>query len=154
MAIKISKLLKPQLVLLNLQNTKRTAAIHEVANQLVAHQDVTNFQLFYDALLARERVESTCLGNEVAFPHARTDHVKSMVLAAGRSREGVWFENSNQTVKLIFIIGTPMKMVTDYLTVVGALARILKDTATREALMAAETADDFLKHLVEAESKL
>jgi mannitol/fructose-specific phosphotransferase system IIA component (Ntr-type) len=154
MAIKISKILTTDCIALNLQSSKRTAVIHEVAGQLAQHPQVSNFQSFYDELLARERLESTCLGNEVAFPHARTDHVKNMVLAAGRSKEGVLFENCGQTVKLIFVIGTPKRMVTDYLAVVGALARLLKDAPVRQRLMEAETAEDFHAVLEAEEEKL
>lgn len=154
MAIRISKILQPELIALQLANTKRTAAIHEVVQQLNGHPQMLNFQGFYDEVLARERVESTCLGNEVAFPHARTDHVKNMVMAAGRSTEGVWFENSNQKVNLIFVIGTPKKMVTDYLAVVGALARLLKEPDLRAKLIGASSQQEFLEILAEAESQL
>jgi mannitol/fructose-specific phosphotransferase system IIA component (Ntr-type) len=154
MAIKISKILTTDCIALNLQSSKRTAVIHEVAGQLAQHPQVSNFQSFYDELLARERLESTCLGNEVAFPHARTDHVKNMVLAAGRSKEGVLFENCGQTVKLIFVIGTPKRMVTDYLAVVGALARLLKEAPVRQRLMEAETAEDFHAVLEAEEERL
>jgi mannitol/fructose-specific phosphotransferase system IIA component (Ntr-type) len=114
--------------------------------------NVTNFAGFYEELLARERIESTCLGNEIAFPHARTDSLKGMVLAVGRSTGGVWFENSSQNVKLIFVIGTPKRMVTDYLSVVGGLARLLKDATTREQLLTVQGVDEFIATLTKAES--
>ena len=85
-----------------------------------------NFKGFYDELLARERVEPTTLGNGVAFPHARTDHVKRLVLAVGRSVSGVNFETSGETIHFIFVIGTPRRMVTEYLALVGAMARLLR----------------------------
>jgi len=154
MAMKISKILQPEMIALDLVNAKRTNAIHEVVQQLNNHPLMINFQGFYDEVLARERVESTCLGNEVAFPHARTDHVKNMVMAAGRSKEGVWFENCNQKVNLIFVIGTPKKMVTDYLAVVGALARLLKEPDLRAKLIAAPSQQIFLEYLAEAECQL
>ena len=75
-----------------------------------------------------------------------------MVLAIGRSTKGVWFENCNQTVKLIFVIGTPKRMVTDYLSVVGGLARLLKDASTREQLISAPNVEEFCSTLTQAES--
>jgi mannitol/fructose-specific phosphotransferase system IIA component (Ntr-type) len=150
--MQISSLLKPDQIKLELGQTKRCNAINEVAQLLQANPNVTNFAGFYEELLARERIESTCLGNEIAFPHARTDSLKGMVLAVGRSTTGVWFENSGQTVKLIFVIGTPKRMVTDYLSVVGGLARLLKDASTREQLIAAPNVDEFIATLTKAES--
>jgi mannitol/fructose-specific phosphotransferase system IIA component (Ntr-type) len=150
--MQISSLLKPDQIKLELDQTKRCNAINEVAQLLQNNPNVTNFAGFYEELLARERIESTCLGNEIAFPHARTDSLKGMVLAIGRSTTGVWFENSSQNVKLIFVIGTPKRMVTDYLSVVGGLARLLKDPATREQLQTAKTVDEFIASIAKAES--
>jgi mannitol/fructose-specific phosphotransferase system IIA component (Ntr-type) len=154
MAIRISKILKESNIALDLKNQKRCPAIHEVIEQLATNESMVNLQGFHDEVLARERIESTCLGNGVAFPHARTDHVKGMVIAVGRSLEGVEFETVNQSVRLIFVIGTPKKMVTDYLSVVGSLARLLKDEGLRQRLLRAETASEFLEALAEAEGKL
>jgi mannitol/fructose-specific phosphotransferase system IIA component (Ntr-type) len=149
--MQISSLLKPEQIKLELGQQKRCNAINEAAQLLQGNPNVINFPGFYEELLARERVESTCLGNEIAFPHARTDYLKGMVLAVGRSSQGVWFENSGQTVRLIFVIGTPKRMVTDYLSVVGGLARLLKDPATREQLLAAANVEDFIAALTQAE---
>jgi mannitol/fructose-specific phosphotransferase system IIA component (Ntr-type) len=150
----ISDLLKPEQITLEISNEKKTQAIHEVALLLQGNSNVVNFQGFYDELLARERLESTCLGNEVAFPHARTDHLKGMVLSVGRSTPGVLFENSNQRVKLIFIIGTPKRMATDYLSVVGGLARLLKDPTTRQHLLEVSTPEAFIEGVEQAEKKI
>ena len=150
--MQISSLLKPEQIKLELAQTKRCNAINEVAQLLQSNPNVTNFAGFYEELLARERIESTCLGNEIAFPHARTDSLKGMVLAIGRSTQGVWFDNCGETVKLIFVIGTPKRMVTDYLSVVGGLARLLKDAATRQKLVSAPTVEEFIATLTQAES--
>ncbi len=154
MATRLSKLLDPARITLAVQSTKRTTALNEVAKLLETHPDVVNFQGFYNELLARERVDTTCLGNEIALPHARTEHVKKIVLAVGRSDAGVLFENSNQTVKLMFVLGTPKNNPTDYLILVGALCRLIKDEAHRAALLAAPTPDAFIAKVLELENQL
>jgi len=154
MATRLSKLLDPARITLAVQSTKRTNAINEVAKLLESHPDVANFQGFYNELLARERLDTTCLGNEIALPHARTEHVRKIVLAVGRSTEGVLFENSNQTVKLMFVLGTPKNNPTDYLILVGALCRLIKDAASRDALMAAPTPEAFIATVQELENKI
>src|SRR5512140_3387242 len=107
MPARLSSLLEPSRILLNIQSTKRTAALSEVAKLLENHPNVLNFAGVYQELLARERLDTTCLGNEVALPHARTEHVKKIVIAVGRSTAGVHFENCDQTVRLMFLLGTP-----------------------------------------------
>lgn len=154
MAGRLSSLLDPSRILLQVQSNKRTVALNEVARLLEGHADVTNFQGFYNELLARERLDTTCLGNEIALPHARTEHVKKIVMAVGRSDAGVHFENSNQTVKLLFVLGTPKSNPTDYLQIVSALCKVFKDPANRDALLAATTPEQFIQVIATAEDKL
>lgn len=154
MATRLSKLLDPTRITLGVQQTKRTAALNEVAKLLEAHPDVVNFAGFYQELLARDRLDTTCLGNEVALPHARTEHVKRIVVAVGRSDAGILFENSNQNVRLMFVLGTPKSNPTDYLILVGALCRLIKEAAHRDALLAAPTPEAFIATVVELENKI
>ena len=154
MAARLSKLLDPTRITLALQSTKRTAAINEVAKLLQGHPDVVNQEGFYHELLARDRLDTTCLGNEIALPHARTEHVKKIVVAVGRSDSGVLFENSNQNVRLMFVLGTPKNNPTDYLILVGALCRLIKDEANRAALLAAPTPEAFIATVIDLENKI
>ncbi len=151
---RLSQLLDPSRIMLSIQSTRRTVAINEVARLLDGHPNVTNFQGFYNELLARERLDTTCLGNAIAIPHARTEHVQKIVLAVGRSAQGVMFENCNQIVKLMFVLGTPKTNPGTYLAIVSALCRLLKEPANREAFMAAPTPEAFVQAVVAAEEKL
>jgi mannitol/fructose-specific phosphotransferase system IIA component (Ntr-type) len=154
MAVRLSSLLVPDRILLQLQSTKRTTAINEVARLLENHPDVVSFPGFYQELLARERLDTTCLGNEIALPHARTEHVKKIVIAVGRSDPGVLFENSNQNVRLLFVLGTPKSNPGDYLMLVGSLCRLIKEAPQREALFAAPTPEAFIATVKELEEKI
>jgi mannitol/fructose-specific phosphotransferase system IIA component (Ntr-type) len=154
MAGNLSQYLDPTRITLNVQSPKRTVALNAVARLLEGHPDVTSFQGFYNELLARERLDTTCVGNEVALPHARTEHVRRIVMAVGRSDRGVFFENSNQTVRLMFVLGTPKSNPGDYLQLVGLLCRILKHPNGREALMTAATPEIFVQTVIDLEAKV
>lgn len=154
MAGRLSSLLDPTRITLHVTSAKRTAALNEVARLLDGHAGVTSFQGFYNELLARERLDTTCLGNEIALPHARTEHVTEIVVAVGRSNAGVHFENGNQNVRLMFVLGTPKSNPGDYLQVVSALCKILKEASNREALLQASTPADFIAAVVAAEDRL
>jgi mannitol/fructose-specific phosphotransferase system IIA component (Ntr-type) len=151
----ISTKLKPYLVTLTLKSKTHEDAVNEIAATLKGDPAVTDFDGFCTALQSREKLESTCLGNGIAFPHARTDAVKAMVIAVGCSEQGVVnVRAGSQMENLIFVIGTPKRMVTEYLAAVGALARLLKDESLRAKLIHAKNAEEFLFHLAEAEEKL
>jgi mannitol/fructose-specific phosphotransferase system IIA component (Ntr-type) len=154
MAGKISQLLDPSRIALHVQSPDRTGALHEVAQLLTGHPAMVDFDGFYAELLARDRLDTTCLGNEIALPHARTEHVEAIVLAVGRSDAGIPFEHGNDHVRLLFMLGTPKTKPGDYLLVVSSLCKLLKDPANRAAMLAAATPDDFIKAVVHAEEKL
>lgn len=154
MAGLLRNLLDPSRIALEVRSTRRTAALNEVARQLDGHPSVANYAGFYNELLARDRLDTTCLGNEIALPHARTEHVTDLVLAIGRSNAGVNFEKDNQTVRLLFVLGTPKSNPMAYLQVVSTLCKIFKDPAQREALLFAKTPEAFAAILLAAEEKL
>jgi mannitol/fructose-specific phosphotransferase system IIA component (Ntr-type) len=151
---RITSLLDPSRIALHVQGTKRTAALNEIAHLLDGHPDVASFPGFYDELLARDRLDTTCLGNGVALPHARTEHVKKIVMAVGRAENGIVFDANGEIVRLFFVLGTPKSKPGDYLAVVSALCKILKDPADRATFLNASTPEDFIGAIAAAEAKL
>jgi mannitol/fructose-specific phosphotransferase system IIA component (Ntr-type) len=150
---KLSSLMRPEAMNLCLSATTKNEALHEVAELLKSSPKMTAFEPFFHEILERERVSNTALGHDVAIPHARSDNVTDIVLAIGRSPTGIDFEAKDaQPVRLIFLIGTPKRMVTDYLRLVGNLARLLRQDELRQRLLDAPDAQTFIKIIDEAES--
>jgi len=145
MSSKAAQLLQPSRILLDIAATDKNEAILEVAGIVRRDPDVLDFGSYCRELLARDELRSTAAGYGVAFPHARTDSVREIVISAGRSAEGVRF--GDEMVHYIFVIGTPREKVSDYLVAVGTLARLLRAETTRTALAAAATPEEFLRAL-------
>jgi mannitol/fructose-specific phosphotransferase system IIA component (Ntr-type) len=145
----LSEILDPKLVVLELREQTAAEAILEIVERLRDHGQVQDFYKLADAVMEREGRSSTNTGESVAFPHARTDLVDRLVLGIGRSKSGIPFGYSSELVHLIFLVGVPQRMVTDYLVCVGALARVVKDKPRRDALLAVETAEEFVELLRE-----
>ncbi len=139
----LADLLEERHITLDLRSEGREEALREIISLMKVTPAVVDAEKFLQEVLAREEAHTTFMGDGVAFPHARTDLVTRIVLGIARSREGVPFAENGEPAHLIFVIGVPTRMVTDYLVCVGALARITKDPANRAALMDAETAAEF-----------
>jgi mannitol/fructose-specific phosphotransferase system IIA component (Ntr-type) len=145
MASIAAQLLQPGRITLGIAATEKNEAILEVAQLLKGDSDVPDFDCLCRELLAREAMKSTAAGYGVAFPHARCNAVKEIVIAAGRSIAGVAF--GAELVKFIFVIGTPREKASDYLIAVGTLARLLRNDKTRAALADAKTPEEFIQAL-------
>lgn len=148
MSLPLSDLLVPSAVELDLTAANEEEAILSTAALLKVNPAVKDARALAGLVLEREKLSSTSLGHGVAFPHARTNLVSDIVLAVGRSREGVVFRDSGLRVNFVFVIGTPPDRVPQYLALVGRLARLLRDDAVRADLLAANTPEEFVSPLL------
>ena len=145
MASIAAQLLQPARISLDLAATDKNEAIVEVAGIIKGEGDVLDFPCFCRELVERDEMRSTAAGYGVAFPHARTDAVKEIIVAVGRSARGVKF--GAEVVNFIFVIGTPREKASEYLVTVGTLARLLRKEKIRTALLGAATPEEFIRVL-------
>ena len=148
MAIALADLLDEKLVALTLRSRKPANAVREIIQLLTNNGKIDNAEKFLEQVLLREQAHPSVVEYSVAFPHARTDLVDQIVIGIGRSRAGIPFGESGTRARLIFVIGVPERLVNDYLICVGTLARLVKDDATRSALLHAQTPRQFLDALI------
>ncbi len=147
MALSLADLLKETHVDLDLRTPTMTTALQELIKLLEVDEQIREPGKFLEQVVAREKISPTVVENEIAFPHARTELVDRIVLAIGRSRTGISFGPNGESAKLIFLIGVPRQLISDYLVCVGALARLLKNAEVRQRLLVSETVGEFLDAL-------
>jgi mannitol/fructose-specific phosphotransferase system IIA component (Ntr-type) len=150
MPIALADLLTEQQVILRLRSRKPANAIREIVDVLasdISGRKIARPEAFLKVVLAREQVHPSMVENGVVFPHARTDLIDEIVLGVGRSRAGIPFGENQQRAHLIFVIGVPERLLSDYLVCVGTLARMVKDEIIRSRLLNAETSAEFIDAL-------
>src|SRR6516162_10683000 len=135
MAIALSELLDEKQVILRMRSRKLPNALREIIQVLAQNGRTENAEKFLEQVLAREQAHPSVVENGVAFPHARTDLVDEIVIGIGRSRAGIPFGENQQRAQLIFLIGVPERLLSDYLVCVGTLARLVKDETIRSKLL-------------------
>jgi PTS system nitrogen regulatory IIA component len=144
--------IQKELVNLNLLSGEKEDAIREVAQLIQNTQEVVNFERFLEDVFEREKLGTTGIGDEIAIPHARTDSVDRLVIAIGRSTNGVEFESlDGRKVKLLFLMGTPKGSVSHYLKMLAQLTRLLKREPFREKLLEAQGGETVVKLFREIE---
>src|SRR5438874_10198016 len=147
MAIALPELLDESQVLLRLSSRKLPNALREISQLLAQNGKIDNAEIFLQQVLAREQEHPSIVENGVVFPHARTDLVDEIVIGVGRSRAGIRFGENQHRANLIFVIGVPERLLSDYLVCVGTIARLAKDDAIRSRLLNVETAREFVDAL-------
>ena len=150
MPIALADLLHEQQVILRLRSRKPPNAIREIVDVLasdISGRKIAKPEAFLEQVFAREQVHPSVVENGIAFPHARTDLVDEIVIGVGRSRAGISFGENQQRANLIFVIGVPERLLSDYLVCVGTLARLVKEETIRSRLLNAETPRAFTEAL-------
>ena len=147
MAITLTDLLDEKRVILGLRSRKMPNALREIIDLLVQNGKINNPEAFFEKVVAREQAHPSMVENSAVFPHARTDLVDEIVVGIGRSRAGIPFGHNGVRARLIFVIGVPERLVNDYLVCVGTLVRLVRDDATRSALLHAQTPREFIDTL-------
>ena len=146
MPIAPADLLREQQVILRLRSRRPLNAIREIVDVLASGK-IAKPEAFLEQVLAREKTHQSVVEDGVAFPHVRTDLVDEIVIGIGRSRAGIPFDENRQRAHLIFVIGVPERLLSDYLVCVGTLARLVKDETIRSRLLNAETPHEFIEAL-------
>ncbi|MEO6785583.1 MAG: PTS sugar transporter subunit IIA [Chthoniobacteraceae bacterium] len=143
----LGNLLSAETILPEMQATERYAAIAELVNLLVEHNQIAapDRDAVLAALRAREETMSTGIGFGIAIPHASSDKVTKVVAAFGRSTKGIEFEAlDNSLVKFVVLFVVPKDQFQTHLRTLAAIAKFLNDRSVRDRLGSAPTGADIL----------
>lgn len=150
--MKISELLKPEAVRLHASASDKNDAIDQLIDLHCTAGNVTDREVFKKAVLAREQESTTGMGNGIAIPHARISAACRAGLSAMTVPEGVDFASADGTKsRLLFMIAAPENSNHLYLEVLSRLAALLTDDAFVQKLIDADTVNEFIAKVDEAE---
>ena len=136
---------------LALRGTDAPGCVREVVGLLRGDNRVGDFPTLLDAVLARDAGILEEGGCGILIAHGRTNAVNRLVLAAGRPSGAL---TSAGLPRLVFAAGIPAAFNSEYLRVVGVIARACRDETARTALLEATTPDNFISILSQIEKSL
>lgn len=129
----------------------KVGAIRELVG-LVAEEGSAEFSEILRAVGEREALLSTGIGHGVAIPHGRCAGLDELRLAAGATPTAIGFEAlDGQPVHLMFLLVGPERTAALHVKALSRIARLARQSAFREQLVHAESAEEFLRRLCEAE---
>jgi Kef-type K+ transport system membrane component KefB/mannitol/fructose-specific phosphotransferase system IIA component (Ntr-type) len=104
-----------------------------------------------DAVLERETVAATGLGDEVAIPHAAVEGLEKPLLALGRSTRGIDFDAPDgRPARFIFLLLIPPKEYDVEVRILASIARATFDARSRDDLGAASGIEEVTRVLSES----
>lgn len=141
----IKDILKKDSVILNVHCNDKEDAINKLVERHYECGHIKDKELYKQAILARESLSSTGVGNMIAIPHAQDDTVNYPSLVAMVDKEGVDFESlDQQPAKIFFMIAVPKDGGSQHLDILAKLCQILMDEKITNALLKAGTPQQFI----------
>lgn len=148
--MKIIDLLTPGQVLANLQAGNKRGVLEELAAVLVPQTEGLELPKVVEALLDRERLGSTGIGDNIAIPHGKLPQLTHLLLAFGRSLKGVDFDSMDgKPSHLFFLLLAPVNSAGLHLKALAKISRMLMSQTFRDNLMQAADAEEILRLLAE-----
>jgi len=150
----IHELLQEDLVIEDIKATDKTGVIREFSELLMSKGKVRDGEALVHMLLEREALGSTGIGDGIAIPHAKSRAINEMVVAFGRSRNGVDFQSMDgKPAFLFFVLVTPDDKPGDHLKTLARISRILKNPALREELRRAAHRQELQRLILDEDDK-
>jgi len=153
--MKIVDFLFEDSIIIGMKNREKEAALEELLTALEKAGRIKDRKKILEALIEREKLGSTGIGQGIAVPHAKTNQIDNLVAALGISQKGINFEAlDGEPVNIIFLVLAPAKATGIHLKALAKIARLLKDKVFRQSLKTASSPAEALKIIAEDEEKL
>lgn len=152
--MRIVDLLHKEGINLNINPSDKSECINELIDLMDKTGNLNNKEEYRKAILAREDLSTTGIGDGIAIPHGKTSAVKRASLAAAVCKQGVDYDSlDGMPAHLIFMIAVPDNNDNLHLEVLARLSTILMDEGFRKSLIDCTDKEEFLKLIDEKESE-
>jgi PTS system nitrogen regulatory IIA component len=148
----LKDLLNADAILPSLKINSKKQALQELSEKAAIVSGLPAREI-YDALLQRERLGSTGIGNGIAIPHGKLTKAGRIFGVFARLERPVDYEAlDGAPVDLIFLLIAPESAGADHLKALARVARILRDPAATAKLRATRDAAALYTMLMQGSS--
>ena len=154
--MKIMDFLAKGAVIPELKSSKKEDVIRELVDALINGGEIEKRyrNKLIEALMTREELGSTAIGQGVAIPHAKSDCVGKLVAAFGLSSKGVDFDSlDGEPVYILFLLVAPQDSAGPHLKALARISRLLKDKYFRDNLKGCKDDKSIIKIISQEDEK-
>ncbi|MGL5053153.1 MAG: PTS sugar transporter subunit IIA [Cetobacterium sp.] len=107
-------------------------------------------EVFYEAVLEREKIGSTAIGVGVAIPHARVEVVKKIIVSIYILKNPIDFNSlDGEKVKIVILVAAPKEESKKYLELLSSLSKMFRNKKNRESILECSTSESLIKAVQE-----
>ncbi len=133
----------------SLQAKNKTEVLQELVQTIIDGGLKLDSSVAMEILQQREKLGSTGIGDGVAIPHGKIPVLEDLVVAFGRSKEGISFDAiDGKPVHLFFLLLAPENSAGQHLKALAKISKMLKAVDFRKKLMDAKSSEDLYKIII------
>ena len=144
--MKITDVLEEQFVRTNLPGTNKEEIINSMIQLVGNSKNVLDKEKVRQAILEREKIMSTGVGNGFAIPHGKTDAVKDIVAAFAITEHPVDYQAlDEQPVRLVFLLVGRDSLVGPHIKLLSRISRLMNKEEFRQELLSSKTPKEVIE---------
>ncbi len=154
--MKITDFLSQAAIIPDIKAAKKEDVLKEMVDALIdaGNLDRRNRNKLIEALVTRESLGSTAIGQGVAIPHAKSDCVDKLIAAFGLSKKGVDFDSlDGDLAHIFFLLVAPVDSAGPHLKALARISRLLKDKYFRDSLRSCQDKDSIISTISQEDEK-
>ncbi|MFA6599707.1 MAG: PTS sugar transporter subunit IIA [Candidatus Omnitrophota bacterium] len=152
--MKITEFLSKKGIKIGLVSAEKEDVLKELVDILAEVKDIGDRKSIVRALIERENLGSTGIGQGIAIPHGKTDRVDELVAVLGLSQKGVNFESlDGELVYIFFLLVAPRETAGPHLKALAQISRLLRDTYFCELLKRCKSPEEVFELIRREEDK-
>ena len=145
-------ILSPESTIVDLKGESKEDIITELVNSLAVGDTITDRDQVLQAVLDREKIMSTGIGDGIAIPHGKSAAVTELVAAMGTQRRGIDFDAlDGEPAFVFFLLVSPANVSGPHIKALARISRLLKNDAFKKKLIEANSAEEIIATIEAAE---
>ncbi len=134
--MRLTDVLNEDLVNISLTGTNRDECIKELIDKLATARTLKNSDSIFDAVLEREKIMTTGVGNGIAIPHCKHTDSPEFSVCLGIQPKGIDFQSiDKKNVNIIFLLVGPENNPGLHIKLLSRISRLMSNEELRQQLL-------------------
>ncbi|HUV65999.1 MAG TPA: PTS sugar transporter subunit IIA [Sedimentisphaerales bacterium] len=150
----LTQILQPNCIKVPVASRDKEAVITELVDLLDANGLLSDRDAALQAVLTRERLQSTGTGAGIAIPHGKCTAVKELVMAVGIAREPIEFHSvDGKPVTILILLISPADQTGPHIQALAKISRLMLNEDFRKNFEKAASAEEVYELLSHPEKQ-
>ena len=134
--MRLTDILLTEHIVLPLKSNQRDASIRELIDLLAAKELISDVDQAYSAVLEREKLMTTGVGNGIGIPHCKDKSCPNFAVALGIYPKGIKFESiDKKDVKIVFLLVGPENNPGMHIKLLSRISRLMSNEELRQSIL-------------------